>query len=743
MIFYAFISSSRVSRGGRFDESRPLKLLQRAAGLTFAVAMLCARAPAWTQEVVVEDPIDAMLRELSMTRRGAGPGISAPYRWRSGMQNPPLTMRMLTRPLEAPYVAGLLTSQHRNWSHSMVMTVLQAAGRTPAQVRRGYQGNPLASWDARLTSAEDPFVAGLEAVWEAAGRELPAQAERRAWEESSASLPDPWKLELGRLLMASASAAHWQTLAFERLAFQGKIDILKRPPDEIFRAAMLIFKGGLEPFDLRPAVRYLDFDYLLAGGLDLAVAAEDFEDFVQSGPPPLGESMELKTPLGWIVLRAGDHDDVHGDEPRGHHLLIVDIAGDDLYTAGVTEGGIKWPVQMIFDLEGDDDYLAGESLSPAWGGAVAGYSLLLDLSGDDDYIAMLGTQGSGVFGVGMLFDRAGNDRYQSVGFAQGSAYAGLGILFDNAGNDQYDSYTRSQGCGQNLGSGTLIDMAGDDRYTLKDDQVNYPSAQSPGHNNSMGQGMGSGQRFDLIDGKSIPGGIGLLYDAEGDDTYSAGVFAQGCAYLGGTGILVDDSGADTYRAVYYAQGAAAHWGAGILIDRGGDDVYVALEQSAQGLGHDMGLGWLLDLSGNDRYSSKRLSMGAANENGWGIFVDMSGNDSYEITASPRRADSLGAGKESGWGTMREDMPALGLFLDAGGTDSYQGVPGAADNAHWRFKGDYFEDALRSERGIGWDGEYPSVELYSGPRTPFAQRELDRYAREQSLRREYRRRDSAP
>ncbi len=132
--------------------------------------MLCASAPARTQEVVVEDPIDAMLRELSMTRRGAVPGIGAPYRWRSGMQNPPLTMRMLTRPLEAPYVAGILTSQHRNWSHSIVMTVLQAAGRTPAQVRRGYQGNPLASWDARLTSAEDPFVAGaLGAVSAARG----------------------------------------------------------------------------------------------------------------------------------------------------------------------------------------------------------------------------------------------------------------------------------------------------------------------------------------------------------------------------------------------------------------------------------------------------------------------------------------------------------------------------------------------------------------------------------------------
>lgn len=57
-----------------------------------------------------------------------------------------------------------------------------------------------------------------------------------------------------------------------------------------------------------------------------------------------------------------------------------------------------------------------------------------------------------------------------------------------------------------------------------------------------------------IQGAATGAGLGVLVDADGDDTYTADELAQGASEAGGTGVLVDLRGDDTYTAEARAQG---------------------------------------------------------------------------------------------------------------------------------------------------------------------------------------------
>ena len=67
-------------------------------------------------------------------------------------------------------------------------------------------------------------------------------------------------------------------------------------------------------------------------------------------------------------------------------------------------------------------------------------------------------------------------------------------------------------------------------------------------------------------------GVGVLYDAAGDDTYAAEAGVQGSAMFG-IGALIDGGGKDTYSAFTLAQGFGGAQGAGALVDVSGDDTY--------------------------------------------------------------------------------------------------------------------------------------------------------------------------
>ena len=93
--------------------------------------------------------------------------------------------------------------------------------------------------------------------------------------------------------------------------------------------------------------------------------------------------------------------------------------------------------------------------------------------------------------------------------------------------------------------------------------------------------------------------MGLLLDHQGNDSYSADIFAQGAAYWFGFGMLVDGAGNDRYEAFEHAQGEGLHLAAGLLADWGGDDHYTGNEH-VQGVGMDRSAGILFEAAGISR-----------------------------------------------------------------------------------------------------------------------------------------------
>ncbi len=457
-----------------------------------------------------------------------------------------------------------------------------------------------------------------------------------------------------------------------------------------------------------------------------------------------GLSWELETDAG-LVRIGGAGDDVYeldaGDDPEDI-LLMVELGGDDEYRipAGSNTSASN-AVSVLIDLGGNDFYGYDEVndsfdfLMPADDGGRFGPST--DFPNARQSLSRRGRQGAGMYGYGVLFDLgAGNDIYRSLRMSQGYAHMGVGVLHDDGGDDSYSCEAGCQGAGQ-WGIGILSDSAGTDSYSsigysmgfawiggaglLIDAQGNdsydcahghpdyggtpgiYPSAQMPTTaNSSFCQGAGFGSRTD-----SFSGGIGVLRDIAGDDTYSAGVFAQGTGYWQGTGVLADGGGSDSYDAFWYVQGGAAHYALGMLVDDGEGDDRFNLERTPisvqMGSGHDFSTGILINEAGNENYVFAGLAMGASNCNGMGLVVDNGGDDHYSSSTT------------SGWGVgnmsgecidTRPSSRSMAIMIDAGGSDTYDapdsvegGFVQPANDSLWghrQHNHDY-------ERGGGIDG----------------------------------------
>jgi len=304
----------------------------------------------------------------------------------------------------------------------------------------------------------------------------------------------------------------------------------------------------------------------------------------------------------------------------------------------------------------------------------------------------------------VLHDRAGDDRYESYTASQGAATFGVGVLADLNGADQYRCFTTSQGFGATKGCGLLVDSGdGDDLYEANDNVIDFPAPQDANHNATLVQGVGYGRRADYSDGHSLLGGIGVLIESGGRNTFSCGVFGQGAGYWYGAGVLSAGTGDDTYRGVYYTQGASAHFAVGVLWDSGGNDDYRATMHASQALGHDFGTGFLIDDAGNDRHEAPGLSLGAGNANGFGFFWDKAGDDTY--APSPGTAPFFGGAstEASARNSIRERNLTLGIFLDSGGNDTYPATfPLAQNNTLWTMPR---TDAMfPGQRGAGIDVE---------------------------------------
>ncbi len=347
------------------------------------------------------------------------------------------------------------------------------------------------------------------------------------------------------------------------------------------------------------------------------------------------------------------------DYYTGDYKFIFDFGGDDVYDLSYDPD--KPHGVIIIDLGGNDRYRAKTDYT--LGSGCFSVGLLLDFAGDDRYDAKSFGLGSGYFGFGLLYDAEGNDRFDGDTHVQGSGTFGIGLLIDEGGRDIYNGAVYCQGFGFVEGIGLIYDADGSDSYYAGGkykDILRYED-----HYLSLSQGFGYGLR------PWMSGGIGAIVDLKGNDSYYSDIFGQGASYWWSLGIIYDSAGNDNYQSFQYAQGAATHMTLAILIDDFGSDVYFG-KGLMQGCGHDYSCAVLLDRHGNDTYTAYDLSQGAGSANGAGVLIDNEGNDRYFIK-NPKNSQ--------GYGNPRRDFGSIGLFIDLGDADQYVG--NGHDNFYWR------------------------------------------------------------
>jgi hypothetical protein len=353
----------------------------------------------------------------------------------------------------------------------------------------------------------------------------------------------------------------------------------------------------------------------------------------------------------------------------GRYIYILDVGGDDRYDLESVDAP-----QFMLDVSGNDQYNSLTDFTIASGFIYP--SFLTDLEGDDMYSGKNFCLGSGLFSVGVLIDEAGNDKYYGDTHTQGAGTFGLGMLIDESGSDSYNCALFGQAFAFVRGLGVLCDINGNDIYFAGGkykDVLRYKD-----HYLSLSQGFAYGLR------PRMSGGIAILADSSGHDTYISDIFGQGSSYWYALGIQTDFGGNDKYLSFQYAQGVGTHLTLGILLDKTGDDYYFSKGVS-QGCGHDLAAGFLVDYFGNDTYQAYDLSQGAGSANGFGWLVDYRGNDSYQIK---------GLHNSQGYGNPRRDYGSVGLFMDLMGKDEYIG--NGADSSIW---------IINSKWGTGVDFDF--------------------------------------
>lgn len=342
------------------------------------------------------------------------------------------------------------------------------------------------------------------------------------------------------------------------------------------------------------------------------------------------------------------------------------------------------------------------------------YALQVDLGGDDTYANSAGAAdplGNGL-AASVVLDLGGNDRYASpvpsatgAGAVQGAAdVGGIGMLVDASGNDVYEA-TATEGTagGQGMGAagvGLLADLAGNDTYRV----VNESPADVTGASETA-RGQGNG----------VLGGMGILLDRTGDDSFllrshpapavdpggtvrpgDVSVEGSGFANVGGTAILAVGDGADevaleavtrvapdegrpvaqetvTARGMGYANN-----GSGALIVGGaGPTTYRTTVENTTPQSYT------LDLSG--AIAAQYLGHASAQLGGLAAIQDAGGNDQYlaEVTGAVVRRVTVGDGCGCGqarfkavsattqaFAVARGSGGATGAIRDLGGDDRY-------------------------------------------------------------------------
>jgi hypothetical protein len=684
-----------------------MRLLKLALLTTMLVSIVLA-APA-------QDPIDAALAKIGLTRQTARIDRDAMNIYGGDRYRLQLYDLFMDDPFKMPdYVPTFCRSALLN-CNSLGSSVTFAALRVKAGTRRGLIEPVVTEYEAKLDSLH-PLAHALSLLYDVAGAKQP-----RGGLAGLDLKPDSLNRQLALLVTACTQALKWRNLAFSQFS-----------PAEL-KALYTSTIGYICGLDVdttneetarlvENAIGRVDYDYLNLGAIDIATVLDSVVPRLTRMNLPDSFRFRCPTPLGPIIINGRGNDTYNlmtNDEFRmtngnrnsslvdrhsAYPFIIIDLGGNDVYHNVASNRSPDNPISIVIDLGGNDRYVSTDKKSPSFGGGLLGYSFLIDVQGDDHYESQNLTQGAGAFGVGVLADESGNDTYDAYTAAQGGGAFGLGVLIDRNGNDKYHAYQQCQGYGYTKGCGVLIDSSGNDRYVADDSNIVFPSAQSKEHNSSLAQGMGFGKRADYVDNHSLAGGVGLLIDGSGDDTYSCGIFGQGCAYWYGVGVLADMSGNDNYSGIWYVQGAGAHFGVSMLYDASGNDSYKATMNMAQGAGHDFSLCWLLDGAGDDVYDAPNLSLGGGNANGFGFFWDQGGSDVF----NPASGAVLTLGRASddtprGLG-LRDYMTTLGVFLHTNAKSSTfpKERPFAKHGTIWTQAGPNEKEPLSTEKGVGLD-----------------------------------------
>lgn len=511
---------------------------------------------------------------------------------------------------------------------------------------------------------------------------------------------------------------------------RGDIPPVKDVPEAVQTAAALLIEASMDAFSYRRAAlagvadpsaefqrettslpnsddavvyqrqmalsRNVEMSYMYAAAQELTTAAVEAKNIIGASGQKQDYKFEIDTEWGKISLTGGNVN-VHDGGPT---FIAIDTSGDDTWVNPACNQTLQNWASFCIDTQGKDFFVSHPALKgtavAAWQersnhrglsgpcSAAFGISAICDSEGDDVYRTARSGLGSALFGVAYLLDDSGDDFYDAYAEAEGYGRFGIGILEDRAGKDIYQGFSQVQGCGSPRGAGVLLDRLGDDTYTANDQVIDFASPQSPEHNLSMSQGAGVGFRSDYLNGRSQAGGLGILLDSAGSDRYSCGVYGQGVGYWMGTGLLLDNTGDDTYEGFWYSGGVGALFGVGYLEDIQGKDQYTGARNANMGVGFDFAVGMFIEGTGDDKYTTSTLSLGASSENGIGVFVDQGGVDTYACSGL-----SMGQSSEASKNSLRERALAVGLFLDLEGLDKFPtSVPFAKNqqqSVNWRDK----------------------------------------------------------
>lgn len=392
-----------------------------------------------------------------------------------------------------------------------------------------------------------------------------------------------------------------------------------------------------------------------------------------------------------VIIDAGGNDTyrlpVGANQSIGHGVAVaVDLSGGDTYDYNTVADPNDTPQLLPSDVGGRQTPTPPLSLNNGpvslsttarQGTGRLGIGLLIDQgAGDDSYRSLRMSQGAALLGVGMLFDDGGIDSYDAEALSQGAALKGLGVLWDGGGNDGYRAWHAAQGFGTAAGAGILNDADGSDTYEAVTGEaggeaVLYLSLADRGRSNrSLAQGAGAGIASDAQT-TGLAGGLGMLRDLAGIDTYTAGTNAQGFGSVRSIGVLADAAGDDIYRGRALVQGSGELFAGGVFLEEAGSDTYndnSLVIQNGQGTGRTLGWGFFHDATGDDTVTYMTPGGGVGLDGGFGFAFFADGVDSH-TSSSPTT-----------WGYANNSVPqgatldralTVGIFADTGAdTDTY-------------------------------------------------------------------------